>query len=375
MAKRILFYYPSNKRSNVLETTFKELKDEGYTVLFLSTCEKGMLHEKFEEFEITTFSHKVDSSFPLFYYLNQVLFLIQFCRKHHIDVVFSHLQHVNFIAVLAQYFMRTEVLIFRHHFKFNKGNFGIPLKVNRNEVFFDKIINRLAKRIIVPSSGVYNGMLQYELVNPKKLSIIPYLYDFKQYGSPNAEEVDRIKANFPSRLRIIMIARLIPFKRHILIFPVIKKLLEEGFDISMMVLDEGPEKENQEQYIKENGLENKIELLGFQTNVIDFMAAADLIIHPSITEASNNTIKEIGLLEKVVAVCKGVGDFDDYIIDEENGFLMDIEKPEVDAERIIRKVYNEKKLISLMGSKIKSSIEKQFGDYDAIKRKHLDLLN
>lgn len=371
---RILFYYPSNKRSNVLETTFQELRNEGHEVIFLSTCAKGDLHLKFEEMGIPTYSNVIKNS-PLLYYFRQFIFLIKFCKKHKIDFVFSHLQHVNFIAVFAQYFIKAEVIIFRHHFKFNKGNFGIPLKVNKNEVLFDKIINTFAKRIIVPSRGVYEGMTSYENIDSSKLDVIPYLYNFKHYGSPDQNEVDRLKAKYSAKLRVIMIARLIPFKRHILIFPVFKKLIDEGMDIQVLVLDEGPEKDKLQAYISSHELEDRIHLLGFKTNVIDYMGASDVIIHPSITEASNNTIKEIGLQEKVVAVCSGVGDFDDYIVNEENGFLMNIEQPEVDSEKIIRKIYNKKELISTIGAKLKQTIRQQFGNYDEIKKKHLDLIH
>ena len=52
------------------------------------------------------------------------------------------------------------------------------------------------------------------------------------------------------------------------------------------------------------------------------MAACDLMIHPSLSDASNSAIKEMGLLSKAVAVCSEVGDFDEYIVNDVNGFLM-----------------------------------------------------
>lgn len=373
--KKIAFFYPSNKRSNVLETTVSELEKSGHHLYFLTTCEKGDLHMELDKMGIRNYSQKTDIRFPLLYYPLHIFRLIKFCKSQQIDIVFSHLQHANFIAVFAQFFMSTRVIAFRHHFKFNKGNFGIPLEVNRNEVLFDKVINRLAREIVLPSSGVLNGMLEYEKVNPKKLQILPYLYDFAQYGEANMEKVEEIKKATPCELRLIMVARLIPFKRHILIFPVVKKLIEEGLDLKMLVLDEGPEKENLQAYINDNGLENSIKMIGFQRNVIDYMKAADLMIHPSLTEASNNTVKEIGLMEKVVAVCKGVGDFDDYLVDGENGFLMDIVHPEKSAEEIIRKVYGQKELIGSIGSQLKKSILEKFGNRAALKEEYLQLIN
>lgn len=359
--KRILFYYPSNKGSVVIETTLQELEKLGHKVLFLTTCERGVIHENLEKLNIETFANPKSNRFSPLYYLNQILFLIRFVSKNKVDIVFSNLQHVNFISVLAQPFLKARLIAFRHHFKYNKGDFGIPLEVNKNEVLFDRVINKFAKEVIVPSEGVYNGIKQYENIDIKKVRIIPYLYDFSKYGTPDLDKVETIQNKYPAKLRLIMVARLIPFKRHALIFPIVAKLLREGLDIQLLVLDEGPERDKLNQFIQDNKLEDKIHLLGFRRDFLEFMKASDLIIHPSLTEASNNVIKEIGLMKKVVAVCKGVGDFDDYIEDGKNGFFMDIAKPEIDAERIIRLVYEQSNLVDDLGCKLRDTIKSKFG--------------
>lgn len=371
--KKILFYYPSNKRSVQIETTLKVLKNHGYEVLVLTTIEKGKLHMALEQMGIETHVHLVSKSNAIRYYWQQIRYLAKFCKQHQVDIVYGNLQHANFIAVFAQFLMKSKVVAFRHHFKFSQGNFNIPLTINRNEKLFDKIINRLAKHVVVPSDGVYQGILKHENIHPSKLSIIPYMYDFSTYGKPNANNVEAIKNQYKARLRIIMVARLIPFKRHILIFPVIKKLIAEGFDIQLLVLDEGPEKDRLDQYIQDHQLTDKIHMLGFRTDFLDYMNACDLIIHPSITEASNSVIKEIGLQKKVVAVCQGVGDFDEYIIDKENGYLMDISNPQLDAEIIIKEIYHKPELIEEMGEKIQHTIRQKFGHNDEILKQYIAL--
>lgn len=372
--KKILFFYPSNKRSVQIETTIIELSKLGHTIHLLTTSAAGDLHKNLEAHGITTSAHVSKFKNSILYYINQIFYLISFCRKEKVDLLFANLQHANFIAVFAQYFIPGKLICFRHHFKFNRGNFGIPLKVNRNEILFDKNINFLAKHIVVPSKGVYDGMIEYETINAKKLSIVPYLYDFSRYGHPNLDKAQEIREAYKAKLLIIMVARLIPFKRHILMLPVIKKLVEEGLDIKMIILDEGPEKENLENYIQSNNLTDNIFLLGFRRNFLDYMAASDLILHPSITEASNNVIKEIGLQEKAVAVCSGVGDFDEYIENNRNGFLMDISTPEKDAEEIIKILYNDLSRIEKLGSTLKNTIIEKFGNNEPIIEQYKELI-
>ena len=373
--RRILFYYPSNKRSVQIESTIKTLKELGHTVLFLTTCEYGALHEKLKKENVSCFSNPLVKKFSFSYYLSQLNFLVKFSNKNKIDLVYSNLQHTNFIAVFAQYFLKAKVVIFRHHFKFNKGHFGIPLKVNKNEVFFDKIINFLSKLIIVPSSGVYNGMLKHENVKASKVKIIPYLYEFSRYEQPCREEIEKIKATYPAKLRLIMVARLIPFKRHAIIFKVVKKLIKEGLSINLLVLDEGPEEDNLKRIIFNARLEDRIFMIGYKKNILDYMAASDLLIHPSLTEASNSVVKEMGLLTKPVAVCQGVGDFDDYIVDGKNSFVMDLVNPENDAEEIIRTIYNKPEMILHLGKELHQTVLEKFSSNEKTIEKYKKLIS
>lgn len=372
--KKILFYYPSNKRSVQIETTLVALKNEGHTLVLLTTCEKGELHKQVEKSGIQ--SHTSISKYhnAIRYYLFQILSLIRFCKREKVDIVFSNLQHANFIAVLAQYFMQARVIAFRHHFKFSKGNFGILLEINANEQRFDKVINQLAKHQVVPSKGVYHGMLKHEKVDPLKVQIIPYMYDFSRYPEINASKVEALTKAKPCKLRVIMVARLIPFKRHMMFLTVYKKLIESGLDLHLYILDEGPEEEKLKAYCRENKLDDFITFVGFTIFFQEYMSAADLLIHPSLTEASNNVVKEMGLLQKGVAVCKGVGDFDDYIVDGHNGFLMQMEDPRDEMEQIIRRCYADEGLLPKLGTQLKQSILHKFGNNEAVLKQYQELI-
>jgi len=375
MSNRILFYYPSNKRSIQIETELAELINRNVKFTFLSTCETGELHIKLNELGIETYTNNIKKKNSFVYYLKQIFFLIRFCNHHKIDIVWSNLQHANFIAVFAQYFIKSKVICFRHHFKFIKGFSKQTIQINKTEKLFDRAINSLAKKIIVPSAGVYNGMKDTENINIKKVQVLPYIYDFNRYIKPPILEINEIKLKHPAHLNLLMCARLIPFKRHNIVFPIIKKLVNEGLDIKMFVLDTGPELENLTNYINENNLKENIVMLGFRTNFMAYMAASDILVHPSLTEASNNVVKELGLMQKTVIVCSGVGDFDDYIIHGDNGFLVSSEAPEIEIERIIRKLYQDKSILESLGENLNNIILEKYNLSKAVIEQYIELTN
>lgn len=330
----------------------------GYDVILLTSSSKGDLHQYLESVGIRTQSLNIRGN-GLLNYLKQIILLIRFCRNNKINSVFSHLQPVNFVSIFAQYFITARVIIFRHHLQ-SVHQTNENINVNANESLMDKIINRLAKIIVVPSRGVYNGMLRYEKVNENKLRIIPYIYDFSQYGKPDLAEVEKIKTQYPCKLRLLMVSRLIRLKRHHIVFPVIKELLLKGYDIKLLALDTGPEKENLDRYITENNLTASIILLGYRTDFVNYMAACDMLIQPSLTDASNSAAKEMSLFEKPIAASKNVGDYDDYIKDGENSYLIPTTDSAEHLREIIVDAYNNPGKIKNMGKKLKEEVVSRF---------------
>jgi len=377
MSKRILLYYPPNKRSVSIETLCKVVATSGHELIVLTLTEKDCFHESLEKMGITTYAHTFPRRPSWKYFLHHCRYLIGFCKKHKIDIIWSHLQEANIIALLAQPFLEVEVVPFRHHaesaFYAEYGeHFG--MQRNKNEVRLDKIINRLARKMVIPSSGVWYSMEKYENYDMSRIRLIPYIYDFSDYAKPDPVHVQNLKDQYRCHLMLIMVSRMIPTKQHLPVLRIVGKLIQEGLSIKMILMDDGPLKPQIEKFITENGLETHILLPGFRNDFIDFMAVSDILIHPSLTEASNNVVKEMGLMEKAVAVCRDVGDFNDYIEDERNGFLIDRKNLEISVEEIIRRAYADKEQLKSMGRELKRDVLNRFSDSVENRAKLLSLI-
>lgn len=354
---KILHYYISSKRSVSFETYLIELKKKGHKVVLLTTCEKGDLHFYLEENGITTYSVGIESKLKMVYYWKQFVFLRKFCKVNSIDIVFSHLQQANIIAVFAQYFMATRVIVFRHHF--TNPNYDLPSKMEKR---FDKVINRLAKDIVVASPQVKKFILKSERVKPEKITVIPYIYDFSIYKSPEALQVQSIQNQYPAQLLLLMCSRFVKNKRHSMIIDLMYELIvEQKLDIQLILLDEGPLVEIIREKVNQKGLSQHIHFIGYTNHFVEYMAAVDLLIHPSLSETSSSTVKEMGLLGKAVAVCKNVGDFEDYIIEGENGFLLSDSNTYTDLKELIIHLSQSKNELEKLGNNLKKTVIERFG--------------
>lgn len=355
----ILLYYPSNKRTIAMETLIISLRDYGYNIILLTTCEKGDLHFELERNRIQTYSNEINQKNSLIYYIKQCFFLIRFCHKYKIDFLHSHLQHANIITVFAQFFVKAKCVIFRHHCNFLTSNNSSQ---NKTEILFDKIIHVLAKKIIVPSLGVLNEIEFNETKNISKYNVLPYIYDFAKYQTPDPLAVAKIKEQYNADLLLLFCSRFIDLKRPLVALEVIKLLLEKGLNVKMLILDDGPLRIDMERYIENNNLNSNVFIIGFRKDYINFFQASDILIHPSLTDASNSTVKEMAMLKKCVIVCEKTGDFDEYIVNGFNGFLVGKQNTANEIVDVLFNLYSDKEKIYETGSRLKKDVLLKFSN-------------
>lgn len=375
---KILIFYPPNRRSIAIETFCLTFKEAGYEVSMLSLTDKGEIHRILECKGINTFCHPLVRKAGWKYFLSQAGYLKKFCKHHKIDLVLSHLQEANIISVLAKPFLKAKLINFRHHAESAfQAEFGekFGMKRSRKEVMLDKIINRFANQIIVPSSDVWKSMEKYEGADMRKVKLIPYIYDFSKYQQPDMEAVSQLRRELNCHVVLIMVSRMIESKQHLPVFEVVNESIKEGLSIKMIVMDDGPLRPKLEKFVSDHQLESQIIFTGFRQDFINYMAAADLLIHPSLTEASNNVAKEMALLEKGVAVCKEVGDFNEYIVPGKNGFFLDRYNLKASIEEAIRNAYKNPEQLKMMGKVLRQDVVKLFSDSKENRQRYLDLLN
>ena len=159
------------------------------------------------------------------------------------------------------------------------------------------------------------------------------------------------------------------------VFEVINKLVKEGLSVKMIVMDDGDLRGELESYISKHNLQDHISMIGFKQDFVNYMKVADLLMHPSVTEASNNVAKEMGLLQKAIAVCANVGDFSDYIVNDKNGYFLDYNDLTKTIEEVIRDAYNDPGKLKAFGEILRCDVLRHFSDSTENKQRVLELLN
>ncbi|MFV0605192.1 MAG: glycosyltransferase [Niabella sp.] len=312
-SKKILFFGPFTYRAIDNESLMLQFKQMGHDVYFLTMEAGTYIIPELEKYGVKCFKLDIKGA-GKFSLLKKVIFLVRFIRKHNIDIIFSHLEPANFLITLAQSFVKSKIVIVRHHSDLFYIN-GL------HTMFSYRYAYKKTKHVIAISNYSKEIMVEKEEVDADKISVIPLSFNFDLFTKPDINVVKQIRQLLGVDLLLLSVGRLVHNKRLDIAVKVLNQLRNKGINAGLLILGQGELEQSLQQLITENNLSDYCKLLGYKTNVMDYLAACDILLHPSESEASSLIIKEAGLQKKVIIGCADVGDCGEYIINGENGFL------------------------------------------------------
>ena len=350
----ILFYTPFNQRSRDTESLMIAFRQRGHQVISLSQQEGYLINDFLNASGVSASSYVLPGKRSgWWYYFRHLIFFISFCRKHKIDIVYSHLEPANFVAAIGQYFIKAKTYLCRHHI-----DEGLLYQFDKD--FYYRITYRLARKIIVVSHHAKRYMMEREQIPARKIIHINLAYNFGLYPKPNEEKIRDIRDQYKAEILLLSACRLTTYKRPEVAIRVVKNLSDRGLDVKLILLGKGEMQDQLQDLILELGLPSRVFMPGYVANVLEFMAAADFFLHPSLLDSSCVAIKEAGLVELPVIVCRGVGDFEDYIVNGKNGFAVDPDTFIEASSEIIEQNFRNKTFLEKVGESLRKSVFEQF---------------
>lgn len=152
-----------------------------------------------------------------------------------------------------------------------------------------------------------------------------------------------------------------------------KKLLNEGFQHTVIIIGDGEELPNLLEQQKNLGVQKSFVFAGNQMNPYPFIKNADFFIMPSESEAWPLVIAEALILQKPIIATK-VGDVESMIEDQKTGYLIDYDTHEIYVA--MKEFLTNEKLVSDLRENL-TAIEKQFDNkkiFDEVEEIFVNLL-
>ena len=210
---------------------------------------------------------------------------------------------------------------------------GVPVRNgNRREINPDKSAAQIALQrasyvaahAVVANSHAAAARLLLERVPVHKVRIVANGLDLDLYEAPRPAARPR---------KVVVVANLRPEKGHDVLIDAAVSVLRRFPDATFQVVGDGPEREALLTRADARGVAGAFSFQGHQDDVPKVLAASDLFVLPSRSEAFPNAVLE-AMAAGLPIVASGVGGIVELIDDNRTGLLVGPGDPDALADRI-----------------------------------------
>lgn len=226
----------------------------------------------------------------------------------------------------------TKVIYMAHGFHFYKGSSKLNWLIYYP---IEKALSRITDRLITINGEDFN------IAKQKFSCEVKYVHgigvDSSRFSAVSNEQKSALREelSLPSDAKILInIGELSKNKNQTLALNAMRILVKNDNKYLFLIAGKGPEKENYEKFIAENGLENNVILLGYTKKVHEYLNACDLLVPCSIREGLPLNLMEAMLCAKPIVASDNRG-HRELVINNKNGYLVNNQDYETFAAKII----------------------------------------
>lgn len=216
------------------------------------------------------------------------------------DIIHTHLFNPTTVGLFAAKRQNLMTVLTRHH---SDASHVIPSKLKREfYIRLEKQNNRRADHIIAPSRMVRECVVDWEGTPSEKVSIIPYPQTSERFDAVTQEVIDwkRVELGMNKQLSFVCVSRLFHRKGHQYLFEALAPLLRNGLDAKLYLVGSGDHKNTLEDLAAKLGITHNVEFLGWRDDGLQIIAAADIVVHPSLEDALSQSLIESLMLGKPI---------------------------------------------------------------------------
>lgn len=243
--------------------------------------------------------------------------LATFLRRNRIQILHSHMFRASLFASPIGRITRVPVIVETAHVR------EVWRKGWKASFVVDRVASKCVDQTIAVSHAIARYLIESKGIAKHKVTVIPtapaLCTPAQRYSS--AAERKRSLGMSETEPLIVLAGRLEPQKGHWVAIDAMISVLKEFPGAQMVFLGEGSLHSQLEQLVQSEHLGGNVRFGGFQRNLRDWFAAADLTILPSFYEGLPMTVLE-ALAEGCPIVATAVDGTPEIIRDGETGILV-----------------------------------------------------
>jgi len=207
--------------------------------------------------------------------------------------------------------------VFTEHGRFH------PDQHRKKARLINPIIALTSHRLVAISAATRDALIKYEYMPASKITVI-----YNGITPLAVVEEDR-KQKLVTELGIKSgevvigtVARLDAVKNQAMMLQATRALIDQGYKVRLLLVGDGPERQNLEAITQQLELNSAVVFTGFQAKPADYLSLMDIFLLPSFTEGTSMTLLEAMSLG-IPTVATRVGGTPEIVKDKETGFLVE----------------------------------------------------
>lgn len=207
---------------------------------------------------------------------------------------------------------------------------------NSRRMLAERILSWFTYKIVAVSEDMKRCLIEYEKINPLKIQVIHNGVDVERFYPLGLDARCKLREALGMAQNDIVIgnvARLDPVKDHGCLIRAFALLITRHSSLKLILVGDGPERENIEHLIAALGLRSSVICLGSRKDIPDLMNIMDVFVLSSKNEGISLTLLE-AMACGVPVVATRVGGNPEIVKDGENGLLCDPGDPQDLADKI-----------------------------------------
>jgi glycosyltransferase involved in cell wall biosynthesis len=285
--------------------------------------------------------------------------LAKIIKDEEIRLVHAHGYKAAYIAALAEKRAGTPItLVTLHDFIINEGSGRMK------HIYFDlaeNLMPRMVDRIIAVSNALRKRVIEKGKIEGSKVIVVNAGVKPISSGMTASRRVldikDILALNSAAPL-IVTVGHLTPQKGVKYLLAASTHILREVPNAQILVIGDGPQKHELEIMAEKLGVHKKVGFTGWRDDARDIMAAADVIVLPSLIEGMPYSMLE-AMVSGTPVVSTSTGGIPELLVDRETGFLVPPKKPRALSDAIVYLLQN-KDVAVQMGVAGRRRVEEQF---------------
>jgi len=255
--------------------------------------------------------------FILFRVIKTLFYLISYCKQNKIDIIHSHHRYFDFLAFLISRIVKVKTVMSVHSKVYKHRRFSYKSKI-----------------LIAVSGALKNHLITEFFIDETRIKVINNFIDPNELLANNESSFCRNNIGLSDNNFVVtFIGRFSKEKGIDTLLKSISKIQLKYKKVFLLMIGEGEEKDQIENYIHANNLNARI--LQPAEKVFNYYKISDMIVLPSRTDPFPMVMLETGLNNKPFIGSK-VDGIAEFIEDEKNGLLIEPENVDELVDAVIK---------------------------------------